>query len=207
MSARIVYRLSKNKRGPRGHPLSLKPPAFESNVSVTRTYRFLSSGTSASLTPRTLLTAAGTYALTAILGTSVFSAVKLGRIRIWTPPTSTGTASTCSIVFPTSGNVGNAHEYSDSSMNPTVPAFIDISPPPNTLASFWNTDATTVLATLTAPTGSIIDIHLKLILNDASQTAPPFNLVTVGNTPTLIYYYPADGRGGIFTPVSLTPGG
>jgi len=189
----------------------LKPPRFEANPIIKRRYRFLATaGTSTTVTPATLLQAAGCCADTAVLAQSVWSAVKINRITMWSSPTG-GNASSVSVTF--NGNAatfvgGNSKEFRDDSNNVSVPAYLSVGPPRNTTSAFWQTTTATLsLFQIQATVGTIVDVHLSLVMIDGANNPPAAALVTVGNTPGLIFYYPLDGRGGIFTPLGLTIGG
>jgi hypothetical protein len=54
---------------------------------------------------------------------------------------------------------------------------------------------------IVAPSGSIIDVHVTVLLNDgAAGTAYTVSSATIG----ALYYAPLDGTSDVFTPVSLT---
>lgn len=183
-----------------------KPSAYQANVAVSRRYRFQSGAGTYSITPRTLLQAAGVCADTAILAQSVWSSVKLNAIEVWGPLV-TAAPITVSVQWNGSAYVGSQAEVADSSTNPNHPAHVYTSPPKQSLASFWQIDNTAVIAAISVPANSIVDIYLSLVMIDGTQNAAANPLVTVGNTPGLIYYYPADGRGGGLTPIALSIGG
>lgn len=181
------------------------PDQIQAQVIVSHRYRFTStSGSVATITPVSLLQAMGTCATTTVTGSSIFTSVKISRVSIWSPPASQGAATTCSVTW--FGNTGNSSEkeISDTSVSTAQPAHVDTRPPRNSLASFWQTTSSTALAVLTAPTGSIIDVWVSGILGDGPTTTSPATLTLVGATAGLMYYEPLDGRGGIYTPVSLT---
>jgi len=148
------------------------PPQIRANVEVKHRYRFTStSGTSTPITPNSLLCAAGTLCTVSNSQvTSLFGSVKLNRIDIWSPPSAQGSTVTCSVDFFGTSFSPN-REYSDTSISVTTPAHVSCSPPPQSLASFWQVNGTTSLCSIVAPTGSIIDVVLSLILidNDVNQ--------------------------------------
>lgn len=181
-----------------------RPPQMLSNVELRHRYRFTStSGTATALTPTSLMCAAGSIAVIAnTLVTSVFSSVKLNRIDIWSPPSAQGSAVTCSVDWTGSNNSPN-REYSDTSVSTATPAHVSCVPPPMSLASFWQQASATGLCTVTAPTGSIIDIYLSLIFQDDDQSVAQSNVTTA--TLANSYYLSADPNATHrFTPVSLT---
>lgn len=179
------------------------PPQIKSNVELRHRYRFTStSGTATSIIPNSILCAAGTICTIGNTSvTSIFGAVKLNRIEIWSPPATQGSTVTCSVDF-----VGNANspnrEYSDTSISVATPAHVNCSPPPQSLASFWQTGST-ALCTITAPTGSIIDVVLSLILQDDDITVATSGVAT-GVLGT-VYYLSLDSNSTHrYVPVSLT---
>jgi hypothetical protein len=182
------------------------PRQFRANPEITRTYRFTStSGTAKAISPSDLLCAAGVIAVTNILGYPMSQAVKVRSIEIWTPPAAQGAAATCSVLWP-AGTQSQPREVSDTTVSVSNPAHIRTGPPALSLASFWNTGAGTLLFTVTAPSGSIIDVTLSLVLNDnfvAGGAAATLVGATVGNG----YYCALDSAtaaGSVYPPVSLT---
>jgi hypothetical protein len=123
---------------------------------------------------------------------------------MWSPPPSQGSFATCSVEW--SGQAAaSTLEVSDTSVSPTFPAHLNTTPPRNSLASFWQTAGAAVdqLFTIVAPAGSIVDVHLSLILSDDDATAVTLAIATgvLGNQ----YYLALDCTAGHnFPPVSLT---
>lgn len=120
---------------------------------------------------------------------------------MWSPPASQGAAITCSVEW-VGANSPN-REYSDTSVSVATPAHVSCPPPPMSLAAFWQTASSATLFSLVAPVGSIIDIHLALILSDDDQGS---------NTPISVasavlgqsYYLSLDPNATHrYTPVSL----
>jgi hypothetical protein len=174
---------SKSRRG-KASPKTSKqnkntPIQIRSNVELSHRYRFTSNnGGTTGITPTSMLCAAGTMGTVAnTTVTSVFGAVKLNRIEIWSPPASQGSTVTCSVDFVGLGNSPN-REYSDTSISVTTPAHITCSPPPQSLASFWQFPSTTSLCNVTAPIGSIIDVVVSLIMNDQDITPATTSVAT-----------------------------
>lgn len=182
------------------------PAQFESNVRFGHKYRFVStSAFPTNITARDLIQSCGVVAATSVLGYSIATAVRIKRVELWAPPASLGAAATVSL-FWLSQQTSNYSELevSDTTMSTATPAHLTSSPPLLSLASFWQTDSTTNLCTLTVPVGGVIDIWLEMVLGDGLVTIQPSPLVLVGATAGALYYEPLDGRGGVYTPVSLT---
>jgi len=188
----------------------LGPSQLKTNLEIKHQYRFTSTAaTSTSITDTLLLSAAGVVASTAVLGKSIFQAVKINQIEIFTPPASQGASATCSILFPPSAaaNYAMPREITDTTVSVSEPAHVLTSPPPNSAASFWNGPSGANLFTLVAPTGSIIDVWLSLVLADGPAD---YNLPTatlVGASVGATYFCSLDSStkaGSIYQAVGLT---
>jgi len=180
------------------------PSQLKSNVEIRHRFRFISSnGAATPVTATNLIGACGCIGtITNTQVVSIARSVKLNQIEIWAPPASQGSSATCSVEWLGSNNSPN-REFSDTSVSVSTPAYVKCSPPPQSLGSFWQQPASTVLATIVAPSGSIIDVHLSFILNDDEAGATAFSVATdsVGG----MYFLALDGYGSnLYTPVSLT---
>jgi len=180
------------------------PPQFLSNVSFGHTYRFTSTNaTATALTGTSILCAAGsmgTVVNTTV--TSFFLSFKIKKIEIWTPPASQGAAATCSVDWTGSENFSATREVSDTTVSVDRPAYVSTRPPAQSAAAFWQGPGTATLCTLIAPTGSIVDIQLALILSDGDVAAATTAVATcsVGGT----YYLSLDPNATHrYVPVSL----
>jgi len=134
----------------------------------------------------------------------IFYSVKLNQISIWTPPASQGANATCAVDWVGASNSPN-REFSDTSVSVSTPAYVSCSPPPASLASFWQVPGSGTLCKLTAPTGSIIDVTLALILSDGTgETAIDITTVAAGQLG-ITYFLSLDPVAtSRYTPVSLT---
>lgn len=175
-----------------------------SNVVLSHKYRFTSSsGTPTTINVNSLLGAAGTMCTVANTTVSTFfESVRVGRVQIWTPPAAQGSFATCSLEW-FGGTSANNLEVSDTSISTATPAYISSRPPRLSLAAFWQKPAALNLFQLTAPSGSIIDVDLELIMSD-DETTPATTAVASG-TLGIVYYLALDSANGthIYTPVSL----
>jgi len=171
---------------------------------LSHRFRFVStSGTATSITPTSLLGAAGTIG-TVVNSTVVpmMESIKIREVSIWTPPASQGAAATCSILWVGIANQANNQEVSDTSVSVATPAHVKSRPPRNSLASFWQQASTTSLFTITAPSGSIIDVTLDMIVGDDENN---INISVTTNYVGATYFLALDGPSTHrFTPVSLT---
>jgi hypothetical protein len=178
------------------------PIQIRSNVELRHRFRFVSTNAvSQSVTPNSLMCSAGT--MCSVANTTVnsfYGSVKVNQIEMWSPPASQGSSTTCSVDWIGSSYQPN-REYSDTSVSVATPAHVISSPPPMSIASFWQTSSTNTLFTLIAPVGTIIDVHLSLILNDSDESLVTASVTTatLGN----IYYLSLDPNKH-YTPVSLT---
>jgi len=81
------------------------------------------------------------------------------------------------------------------------PARVSCAPPANSIASFWQLTSATAIADITAPTGSIIDVWLDLVMTDGDANTSV--AVATGVLGTF-YYLSLDPNGTHrYTPVSL----
>jgi len=186
----------------------LAPPQLKSNIMLTHRYRFLStSSTTTTITPNSILCAAGTICTVVNSNViSMFTSFKIRRVEVWSPPASQGAAVTCSLNW--SGAVSQFSpdlEVSDTSLSVTRPAYISTSPPQGSIASFWQSLSSNGIFELTAPSGSVIDVVLDLILYDDDNPAGQANVAVTTATLGLTYYMSLDpNTTHRYVPVSLT---
>jgi len=189
------------------------PAQLRTNLEFKHQFRFTSSSaTPKAITADLLIPACGVVATSAVLGHSIFQSVKVNRIEVWTPPPSQGSFATCSVLFPATTQ-SQAREYTDTTVSVTQPAHILCTPPPLSLCGFF-TDGLAIggvanpLFTLTAPSGSIIDVWVSLVLNDGTHPNDANTMATlVGATTGSLYFCSLDSStsaGSIYTPVGLT---
>ncbi len=181
------------------------PGQFSANVSFSHTYRFVStSGTSTVITPTSVLCAAGTVCTVVnSTCTSFFGSFKINRVSIWTPPASQGSSATCSVTWNGNANSPNK-EISDTTVSVSRPAHVSTTPPPQSVAAFWQTPGTGNLFTIVAPTGSIIDISLQLILSDNDTPTSASSTVATASLAGVFYLSLDPNATHRYTPVSLT---
>ena len=183
-------------------------PSIQSNVLTNHTFRFTSSsGTATVITPVSILGACGVFTNVANTTVTCYNgSFKLHSVKVWTPPATQGSSATCSIDW--AGNSGLAtttnSEISDTTVSTAIPAFIKAVPPKGCLASFWqNSSVTTGLFILTAPSGSIIDLNVTTVVNDADFG--PTNITVATAVIGTNYFLSLDpNTTHRFTPVSLT---
>jgi len=176
---------------------------MRANVETKHQFRFVSnSGTSSDITDQLIITAAGVMASTTTVGNALSRSVKVNKIEIWSPPASQGAAATCSILFPSANN-SPSREFSDTTVSVSSPAHVSCSPPPNSLAGFWQQGVGVTMFTLVAPAGSIIDLWVSLVQHDGTGAG---SATLVAATVGRVYYCSLDSAtsaGSKYTPVSL----
>ncbi len=148
---------------------SLAPPQFTSSISIGKVFRFQASAAgSVSVTGQSL----GDLLCQAATATSAYqmaSAVRIRRVEIWGPPSSTLTpvTVTCEFAGASAGSFGPSQVKSDTSVGATRVAHVVASPPRDSQASQWQSSSSTgVLFVLTYPSGAIIDIHYSFTMQD-----------------------------------------
>jgi hypothetical protein len=141
-----------------------------------------------------------------VIGASAFApfcdAVRIKRIRIWTPCLNGAAPITCSVLWASLSNFGLPQEVADTSSNIARHAHVDCRPPKNSLVSDWlllTTASTTILFTVRAPQGSIMDVDYDVQYRD--DTGNPALIMTSGPALGGIGY--ADFGSTTFTPVEL----
>ena len=179
-----------------------QPPQLPTNVRVRHTFRFRSTSSTATvITDTNLVDMCGaicTIANTALAQIALNG--KLHSVSVWTPPASQGGNATCSVEW-NSGNYAPQTEVSDTTISTAIPAHIRAVPPAGSAAAFWYGQSGTALFTLTAPTGSVIDVDVTFLLNDSGAAAS--NYAVAAGTLGTMYYPPLDGTTDRFLPVSL----
>jgi hypothetical protein len=133
--------------------------------------------------------------------TNLNNSIKVNQLEMWSPPASQGANVTCSVDWEGFNNSPN-REFSDTSVSVATPAYVKCPPPPMSLASFWQLSSGSTLFTLTAPTGTIIDVHVSLILMDGES---PVDTAVTSGAQGIVYFLSLDPNvTHRYTPVSLT---
>jgi hypothetical protein len=172
-----------------------KPPQIRSNIIYNHTFRFAATaGATAQVTVLDALGAAGGICFVVNSQLALFAqSVKINSVSIWSPPPSQGAVSTCSVEWASTAaqSIGYGNqETSDTSNSVASPAVVFTRPPRNSLASFWQSAASTVLFTCVTPAGSIVDFSASFILCDVNT--PEDQGVAVAALGS-IYYLALDG--------------
>jgi hypothetical protein len=88
-------------------------------------------------------------------------------------------------------------------MSVSIPAFIDVRPPKNSLAGFWQSPTSSVeIFKVASPVGGYMDIDFDFIIS-ANDIIPSTYTTSTSVTLGSMYYVALDGAGNTVTPVNL----
>lgn len=186
---------------------------FDAAVIFGHRFRYQASGavTDVIITSGNLVNAL-VMALTATTTAPIASAVKIKRVSLWGPPSSTLTPVTVSLEFVSTvvaaASVGTRPTLiSDTSVGATRVAFVSAKPAKQSSAAMWQVFGQSGVNTsgaafrLNGPTGMIVDIEIVLVVQngESPQTGP----TTTGATPGAVYSPKLDFTGaGLLVPTS-----
>jgi len=130
-------------------------------------------------------------ATTAIAPYQVFETCKVRKVMMWSQGP-IGTPTTVSLQFngATPGSQGDRIVHTDTSLG-VRPAFLSASPSRTSLASKYQPSSTAVAFTLSAPSGTVIDVALTF--NDSPGTATAAQNASVGSVVGSIGFRGLDG--------------
>jgi len=189
-------------------------PTIQTNPIIRHTYRYTaaSGGQNIRITGESLRNAAG--AICTVVNsnlTGIAQACRLKRIRIWGPVVAASPIVPVTVSVRWMGAQGvqglfsDAAEPSDTSVNPMVPAYLDVVPPRGTDASMWfksvPSGAVRDLLTIGCPAGSIVDVTAEWVLADG-QFGDGY-AVSTGVLGTM-YFPPLDGSTDLLFPTLMT---
>jgi len=199
----MTTRKNKNSRKKRGQVAVRHPPIIAPITQVTRTYRFYSTyDLPVTITGQALVGIAGN------VGTATNSAMaqiarvfRLHRVSIWAPPRQGNPAASlgqfsgvsCAIEWESIDNAPGS-KVADRSISPSQPAYVSSKPPQGSAGYQWQDGPTGGnIMILTAPVGSIIDVHITHVLyaSGAAGGSIAANPIVVG----AFYYGCLDGVG------------
>jgi hypothetical protein len=157
------------------------------------------------ITPQRLAWSLGTVCTAGLAGVGIVDTLRVKRVTMYAITPTSGTPATCSVNFiSTATNPTSTVEFSDTTINAAVIASISVTPPKDTLASFWTNALSTVqLFGITCPSGTILDIDFDYITSDNEFTNAvvyTFAAPVVG----AVYYMYLSNNATAFAPVSLT---
>ncbi len=179
-------------------------PQLKTNIRIRHTFRFINTNAQTlNVSPTALAGICGTVVTNATTtATAIFNSFKVNKVSIYCAESTAGTPVTCSVEW-FGFNNSPPIEDSRTSVSTSVPITLHSTPPPNSLAKFWQVVSGTTLFTIVVPAGSVIDIDLDAMLVDTGATFQNYTIST-GATGQL-YYLALDNQSGHnFTPVSLT---
>ncbi len=194
-----------SKRRPQ-RDLSMHPPQFFSNPPLAVKYRFqtdLSTESDFSITGLMLGQAFGAMNISATQAYPLFSNFKIKRMRVWSTPSNGSSVATITVKWSpnvTANALSSGLEYSDTTVSPSIPAFLDMVPPPGSNAAFWSpTNSTVNIFNIESNTDFVLDLDVEVVLLDNNNTV---SVITVsGATTGAVVYAPLDGRSGVIFPV------
>jgi hypothetical protein len=174
------------------------PPPIHTTLTRTHVFRFISTSASAAVISTTDLTLVpGVMAVTAILGYSISSSVRLRSVKIWPP------AGGSSVLYWSSASGREKDDVVDRTLPTgiTVTGASSFSPPTRALAGFWFEPTTNqALFSITSSVGSIVDVRLTVSQTNAIANG---SVVLSGATPGFVYYPSLDGVGGTYSSVGF----
>lgn len=191
-------------------PKSMQPPAYQSQKILNKTtrYTFTQATAYASVYTQELLMSIGAICITGgNPGTlaPIAGSFRIKRIRVWGCPPALGTGCTVAINWSPSSNTTYVPplEVSDTSMSTAIPAYIDVRPPKQSLAGFWQSPTSSVqLFKVASPVGGYMDIDTEFIIS-ANDVIPSTYTTSTSVTQGSMYYVPLDGSNNTVTPVNL----
>lgn len=177
----------------------LLPPPIETTMKQRHRFRFYASAavSGASITPQILAgVAGGICTVTNSTITCWASSLRCRRITIWPAVGSAaGVGTSADITWAADGTLFSKDEYKVDALPQgiTIDRPVSSVPPAGTLGKFWQAPSgTNTLATISAPSGSIVDIWVEFTLsNQNSSTSLTVATAVLGT----IYYLSADGPG------------
>ena len=188
-----------NSRGNSGRSprkiIPRNPPEFQSTISVGHTFRFKATAASSdlSITALSLLNLI-VVATTTAASTRVLAAIRLKRIRLWAPVSSSFASQTISIEW--EGSQAPSRIRSDTAVYPNS-AHIQAKPPAESSSCWWylnGSNESVSIFRISAPAETILDldVSLKFIDNEVATAGPASGGTTF--TAGTFYYVPMDGN-------------
>lgn len=146
------------------------PPQLRSTFICSKTVRFLANA-SVDSTIRAIDLADLLYVATsATTATSVIGGIRLKRLRVWSPA-EVGAAINVEFVQNTTTFIGSPSiRFNDRCVSTAYPAYVECSPPENSLSGFWisgSATSTGSVVNLDLSDGSVVDLSLEIVLLDS----------------------------------------
>lgn len=170
------------------------PPQFTPTFVLRKKLRF--QAVAAATTPITILSLGDLWcvAATAVSAYQLASHIRLKKIEIWGPMSSTLVPVTVTIdwIGSTVGSFGKSNRVSDTSMGSTEAAHVKSAPPPGSQIAQWcAAAATNAICNVTYPIGAIIDISYEVVVRD-DASVQAVNGAVAGATVGANYVRPLD---------------
>lgn len=187
----------------RGFSLPPRLCEYDAHMRVGRVLRFQqTTGGSYTITNKMLFGAAGVVSKTNVSCTAMFEAVKINRIQIWAVPSGANSITTIGVNWQGT-DISSDKLVSDTSLSPSVAAYIDSRPPANSAAAFWADqakEASTSFTLILPVSAVVIDLSLSLSLSELT----PSVITTTSATAGQVYFLALDGpASNKITPVIL----
>jgi len=155
------------------------PPQIRSNVQFRHKMRFAGTLGSTVINSAQLAFAFGSVGtVTNTTVVSIIGSLKLVEVEIWSSPTTTvqtNSLSNVSCEFSGSNsNISSTCQFSDSSVNPSEPAYLRCRPPRGSNSSFWQfpgVSANNMFTVNGTSNTCIIDVTCDLVLSDDEVSA------------------------------------
>lgn len=125
-------------------------------------------------------------AATATLGSSLFKAVKIRRVKVWSSGVTSGSVNTIAVEFRGQGTdiSGDRKLHSDTSMG-IQPAHLNVRPQKESYNDFFQISSNQTAFVLTCPVNSVIDVDLTF---RSEFGAVNNSVVLVAAVPSVLYF-------------------
>ncbi len=178
-----------------------KPLQLATSIRLHHVFRFINTGVTTSISVKyDDLLSLWVVATGATTGYTLFNAVRMRKVELWGPMTSTLIPVTATLDWAgtTTGASGTNLKLSDTSMGSFASAHISSLAPKTAQASQWQPSGNGTAFTLSVPSNSIIDVHVSYGVIDDGTAGSTVSLT--GATTGANYFRPLDA-GGNYVPV------
>jgi len=210
-SVKVLTKPKKRSRGPYDRPQMpkyLAPPHYVQQVVRKVKVRCVASAqmVTNTFTCQQIAAFTGVIGTSAVTGVYITQSFKMTRVSCWGPVATAGTPVTVELKYSdipgSSGGIASPpRTISDTSVSFDRPAFVSLTPTPDTYFDFWlQANNGSNMLVITCPTGTIFDFDLQFIIDDIGTL--PSSRALVAATTGVIYRLIATGSGGqLLTPV------
>jgi len=165
-------------------------------------YQFSAAVTKYPVTRHNMLAQLLVYPSTGTLGTRILQAVLLKKVEMWSPPAAAGSgAAGANIVF---GGTQSGNRVVDDTNVSLDPAYLSIKPPKDSTDFFWcevNVNESEALFTVTAPAGTIMDLHCICTTASNFSTTNGTETTTATGTVSVTYFNSLDQTTNVIKPL------